>query len=210
MNSRTATIASGVLFAVLLLAATSILQGSALPFLDSGDELAQGFADDRDAILAGAQLGVLAAAALVWLAVQLRRSFGDNGGSYGTAMIAGGTFAAAALATGLSVYASGALRAEEDGSLSPEAAATISDIGGVIIGGAAMVGMGVLVLAFGLAAARTAWRVPVWFGWVSVVLGVALFALPINYLGLFAVPVWAVIASVLLATGERASPAAAR
>jgi len=199
MNNRNATLASGVLFAVLLLAG-GLLMTSKLPFLDPADDLAQGFVDDSGTILAGSQMTVLAAAALVWFAVQLRRSLGAEAESYGRAVFGGAVWAAAVIASSAAVLGSGALRGEEDGMLSPEAASTISDMGTVLLGGAAMVGLGVMILSYGLAAVRTRSPLPGWFGWVSVLIGVALLILPINWLGIFAVPVWALVTSGLLFT----------
>jgi len=159
MNNRNATLISGALFAVLLFAGGALMT-SKLSFLDPGGELAKGFVDDSGTILAGGQVSVLAAAALVWFAGQLRRSLAAEADGYGRAAFGGAVFAAAVIASSAAVLSSGALRAEEDGALSPEAASTIADIGIVLLGGGAMVGLGVMILSYGLAAARTRSAVP--------------------------------------------------
>lgn len=190
MTERNARLISGVLFAVLMFVAGVLLQGS-LGFGDPGAELAEAFVDDGDGILAAAQLGMLGMAALMWFVSLLRRLVPD---AAGRAMTAGAVWGAAAFAAGMAIYASGALRADEDGSIPAATAAATGDIAGVTTGGAAMVGFGVMILAFGLATSRGRAPVPSWFGVISAVLGVLLFVLPINWLGMIAVPVWALVA----------------
>lgn len=193
MTERNARLISGVLFAVLMFVAGALLQGS-LAFGDPGAELAEAFLDDGDGILAAAQLGVLGMAALMWFVSMLRRLVPD---AAGRAMTAGAVWGAAAFAMGMAIYASGALRADEDGGIPAATAAATGDMAGVVAGGAAMVGFGVMILAFGLAASRGQTPTPSWFGIVSVILGVLLFVLPINWMGLIAVPVWALVAAVV-------------
>jgi hypothetical protein len=69
----------------------------------------------------------------------------------------------------------------------------------------AVAGLGVLVLAGGLAAVRHG-GLPNWLGWVGIVIGVVMFT-PAGFIAFLASGVWVAIASILLTLGrQRAQP----
>lgn len=105
--------------------------------------------------------------------------------------------AAALLLAGAVAFAVAALRAEDAGAIDPNAAATLTDLGNVLLAAAAPVALGIVTAATALASLRTG-ILPTWLGWVSVVLSVGLVILPINFMVVVLFLVWAVIVGILL------------
>ena len=189
---------SGVAFAVLVLVGIGLT--SDLGFLDPPQDLAKVYVDDSGRVLAGAQVLVLAAFLLVWFVGTLRtRIHSAEGGPCRLASTAfgGGVAAAALLLAGAVAFAVAALRAEDAGAIDPNAAATLTDFGNVLLAAAAPVALGIVTAATALASLRTG-ILPTWLGWISVVLSVGLVILPINFMVVVLFLVWAVIVGILL------------
>jgi hypothetical protein len=189
---------SGVAFSVLVLVGIGLT--SDLGFLDPPQELAKVYVEDSGRVLAGMQVLALAAFLLVWfvgtLRARIHRAEGGVGRLASTAF-GGGVAAAALLLAGAVAQGAAALRAEDAGAIDPNAAATLTDLGNVLMGAAAPVALAVVTAATALAALRTP-ILPTWLAWISVVLSVGLIILPINFMVVVLFLVWAVAVGILL------------
>ena len=194
---------SGVVFVVLFVVSAAMLP---IDFGEEPDSLASSFADDMGRFIGAAQLAVIAGAALLWFSGTLASALLANGAGHRLAGIArmGGAAAATLLIAGAVVFAVGALRADEDGSIAPEAATAVADIGLVLVAAAMPVASAVLVGATAVAALRTRRILPTWLAWVSVVLAVALVILPINFIAVLFLAVWVLVVSGLMIMGRLA------
>ena len=189
---------SGVAFAVLVVAGIGLTAD--LGFLDPPQDLAKVYIEDSGRVLAGSQLLVLAAFLLVWFVGSLRASIHTAEGGVGrlaNTAFGGGVAAAALLLAGAVAQAVAALRAEDAGAIDPNTAATLTDLGNVLMAAAAPVALAVVTAATALASLRTA-ILPTWLAWISVVLSVGLIILPINFVVAALFLVWAVVVGVLL------------
>jgi hypothetical protein len=194
---------SGVVFVVLFIVSAALLP---FDFMDDPDSLATSFADEMGRFLGAAQLAVIAGAALLWFSGTLASALLANGAGHRLAGIAriGGAAAATLLIAGAIVLGAGALRADEDGSIAPETATAVADIGLILIAAAMPVAAAVLVGATAVAALRTRRILPTWLAWVSVVLSVALVILPINFIAVAVFAIWVLAVSGLMIAGRLA------
>ena len=189
---------SGVAFSVLVLVGTALT--SDLGFLDPPQDLAKVYIEDTGRVLAGMQTLALAAFLLVWFVGSLRARIHiaeGGGGRLANTAFGGGVAAASLLLAGVVAFGAAALRAEDAGTIDPNAAATLTDLGSVLMGAAAPVALAIVTAATALASLRTG-ILPTWLGWVSVVLSVGLVIMPINFIVTLLFLVWAVVVAILL------------
>jgi hypothetical protein len=192
---------SGVVAVVLFVVSAALLP---FDFMDEPDSLASSFADDTGRYFGAAQLAVIAGAALLWFSGTLASALLRNGAGFRLAGIAraGGTAAATLSIAGAIVLVAGALRADEDGSIAPEAATVVADVGLILTAAAMPVAAAVLVGATAVAALRTRRILPTWLAWVSIVLTLALIILPINFIAVPLFGIWVLVVSGLMITGR--------
>ena len=202
---------TGIAPILLGLAGLIVLEGPAdRPEYDASPGLILSYFGDRDTVIFGSFLLMLAAVAFFWFVGSLRAVLRPAEGGAGrlSAVAFGGGLAAAAFM--LAVPASnvfGALYAEQ---LSPEGAQVFYLFGDVFLYPAAM-GAAVLVAATGLVALRTG-VLPRWLGAVSLVLALWLLVPPLGsaagdpenaaaWTGLAALPavlLWTAVTAVVL------------
>lgn len=208
---------TGIAVLVLGLAGLIVLEGPAdRPELDAPRAVILAYFGDRDTVIFGSFLLMLAAVFFLWfvgvLRAVLRRAEGDVGRL--SAIAYGGGVAAAAFM--LAVPASnvaGALFAEQ---LSPEGAQTFYLFGDAFLYPAAMAAA-VLVAATALVAIRTG-ALPRWLAWLSLALALWLLIPPLGSSGgtqpenpaawtglaaLPAVPLWTAVTGVVLVLKSR-------
>lgn len=188
---------SGVVFAVLAVAALGAW-GDVIEPGEAAGVRSDAFVADPQKGLAGAQLLGLAAFALVWFGASLRRVIGVAHDRLAALAYGGTVTSAALLLAGAATHGALALRADELGALDAEAAAVVGDVGTLLVGSAAPIGMALVTAATALAALRTGAVLPAWAAWVSVVLSVALVAMPINYVAVLGFFVWAAALGIVL------------
>jgi hypothetical protein len=196
---------AGVGFFLLALLG-NILPGEAPDFLDDPQEYADYFVDNSDQVLVGMNVGLVSLVLLIWFLGSLRRRLlrGEDGdGPFSVVAYGAGLVATALIAAGFALFALAGLRAGEDDAINPDIAATLADAASVLIGLAAPVAEATLLFTTAMVVLR--WRsLPVWLGWLSVVLGVLGLVGPISWLlGYFLFPLWVLITSVVIFLGER-------
>jgi hypothetical protein len=191
---------SGVVAVVLWIVAVFVLE-SASPGSDaSADEILAYFDEDAGSIWIGGFLFALGTAFFLWFVGVLRATFLAAEGPPGllTAIAFAGAIGKAVFDMGLvGGLTAGAIAANEADGLSAEAAQTL-----FFVDDAFFVGAEFMALVF-MAAAGTvilARRVlPAWLGWLALVIALGLLVVPIGWAFLlFGVPLWVLVASVLL------------
>ena len=190
---------SGVAFFVLVVVG-NLLPGEPPDFLDDPDTIADFYVDKSGEIMIGMSLALISLVFLLWFLARLRHRLAadeDGRAQFSVVAFGGGLVATSMLAAGLSLYTLGALRADEDGELSPELAVVFSDGGSVLMGLAAPIGMAVLLGAVAIVAVRFR-GFPAWFGWLSALMGLVGLIPPVSWVLLLAFPVWVLIASIVL------------
>ncbi len=179
-------------------------------FAGAPDEIAASFIRDSGAILASSSLYLLSSVFVLVFAGFLRsviaRAEGGDGRIATTAF--GGMVAGATLSMGgASLHAMGALRADEQGAISPEVATALHDVGMILYGLAAPMAMAVGVVACAVMAFRTGF-LPTWLAGASALLGLALLIPPINYIAINVFIFWCLAVGVTLYL--KAAPATTR
>jgi hypothetical protein len=149
--------------------------------------------------IASAIVGTFAVLFFVWFMGSLRsRIFRAEGGTgrLATLTFAGGVIAAVGIVVNNAIEFAAA---ESVGDVPPTVTQTLSvlyaDFWFPIV-----LGFGLLMLAAGLSALRFGW-LPVWAGWVTLVLGILSFT-PIGFFALLATIIWIAVVSVALFLGE--------
>jgi hypothetical protein len=183
---------------------------SASPGSDaSADEILAYFDDDAGSIFAGVFLFALGTAFFVWFLGSLRAAFLAAEGQPGrlTAVAFVGGVGKAVFDMGvMGGMAAGAIAADEADSLAPEAAQTLFFVDDAFFIGAEF--MALVFMAAAAALILTTRALPVWLGWLAVVIAVGLLVIPIGWAFLlFGVPLWVLLASVALFLGASARPA---
>ena len=195
--------------AFLVLALTGVLLTPSEPeFVAEASQWGAFYENDSGMILAASALFLTASPALLWFTVSLahvvRRAQGRDGSLAGL-VLAGGASAAALMLAASAMHAVAALRVEERGAIDPQHAAILADLSNAFFGIASPGALAVLVLATAVAALRHA-LLPRWFGAVSVVLGVALLAVPVSYIGAIVFTFWPAAAALALVLQPRGAP----
>ena len=120
------------------------------------------------------------------------------------ATVIGGTLFIAFVGVGLTLWSAPLLSADELTTAGAEAYLAYDDVGWVLLG-LGGVSIGVMIIAVSFAALAGRW-VPVWAGWISLVLGVAAFA-TIVAVGIFAWAAWLLAAGLVLLLLPARAPA---
>jgi hypothetical protein len=136
------------------------------------------------------------------LRTDLRRAGGT--GQLANAAFGGGVLAAAGFGILASVHLALADSADSAKTIAATPTLNVLDVNDFI---PAAAGLGVLVLAAGLAAVRHG-GLPKWLGWIGVVLGILAFT-PAGFFAFLLSGVWIVIASILLTLARQGAPATA-
>ena len=188
--------------AVVLLVAAALIGGEPVSADDPIEEIVDYFDDDKQQL--SAALGTLGALFLVFfagsLSARLRRSLADP--TLPAVTFGGGL----ALAIGFAIFSG----------ITFTAAETVNDLepGGIQVLAAlnewmffpAALGNAAFYLAAGLGVVKSG-ALPVWLGWVAVVLGV-LSVTPVGFIALIAGGIWIIVASIMMvmspAAGARA------
>jgi hypothetical protein len=166
----------------------------------SAFEMLAYFDDDSTSIFIGAFLFALGTAFFVWFLGSLRAAFLAAEGQPGrlTAVAFAGGVGKAVFDMGVvGAMAAGALAADESDDLSPQAAQSL-----FFVDDAFFIGAEFMALVFMTAAAAvilTRRPLPVWLGWLALVIALGLLIVPIGWAFLlFGVPLWVLLASVFL------------
>lgn len=189
----------------------SVVYGEGPDFVGDPGEIAAFYAEDPGSIITGDAIYLIAGLFLLCFVAGLRTALqrADGPGSaLATLPLIGGVAGTALMMGAAGIDAVGALRADDRGSIEPATAAAIWDISGGLFGLAAPVAWAAAVLATAMVALRSP-ALPSWLGAVSVVMGLALLILPIAYISILVMGLWAAIAGVVLfiATGKDLRPA---
>jgi hypothetical protein len=163
----------------------------------TAEEFLAYFRDNDLDVIAGSWIFATGALLFLWFLSGLRARFHAVEGAVGrlTALAFVTGVAVAVFLVGLaSTTASGAFSGDD---LTAGAAEALWAMTGVFFGGAELMGVvfaaatGVLILTTGV--------LPRWWGWITLVLALWLFILPIGWAGLlFGFPIWVLVTSVLL------------
>jgi hypothetical protein len=193
---------TGIWAIAFWLVAVLVIEGVGDPPGDATPEnLLAYFESDEPSIYIGGILFFIGSALLIWWSGALRASIGaagDVGERLGViAFGAGVAIAVLSMATFAPQISAAFTANESDAGLSPDAAQAMWAIGdGFFI--AAEIAAALLVATVGIAILRTR-LLPVWWAWVSFLLGVLLLIPFIGWAGLiFGFPIWIVVTSVLL------------
>jgi hypothetical protein len=190
---------TGVIFAVL--SAVLILVGlrDSPDFSGPPEEYLQFFTDHKDDVMLGSAAGLISVLFLIWFLGTVGAMLNRAEGGFGRVAqigVVGGAIGAGAWLIGIAAYLMPALRLDDQGKLSVELAAVFGDLSSILMGAAAPVGFGVLLLATALIGLRTK-AIPVWLTWISLVFGLVMEVPWISFIGIFAFPVWVLIVAVL-------------
>ena len=192
---------TGVLFTVF--AAVAILVGGDTPDTDApAAEILDHYADEGPVFIGVIAL-LLAGVALLFFAGVLRRHFAASGPDWLGAVVFGG---AVVFATGLGIFLSSQLALVDAADNEQESSLQALNILDNTSFGAAVIGLATVYLA-------SAWHVlasrslPVWIGWLALLLGIVAVAGPLGFFAFLAFPVWVLIASIALFQRTAAPPA---
>jgi hypothetical protein len=196
---------TGVVFVAIVVAVFAI--GGSTP--DSGDSAVKVqafYAKHSDKHMALAFIMSMSIPFLLFFVSSLRSDLRRAGGTgqLANAAFGGGVLAAAGFGLLASVHLALADSADNVKTIAATQTLNVLD-GNDFIPAAA--GLGVLVLAAGLAAVRHG-GLPNWLGWIGIVIGILTFT-PAGFFAFMAEGIWIIIASILLTQARRGAPAAA-
>ena len=194
---------TGVVFVVLVIVATFVLGET--PAADDPLEDAVNFwYDNKDSAIAASIMGAVASAFLLWFAGTLRGALADAEG--GSRRLANTAFGGAVVGTAgwLMLVAFTFAAADTVGDVAPEVTQALSVAQADLFFPLAA-GFAVFLLASGLAIVRWG-ALPVWTGWVALVLGVAALT-PAGFFAIVVMLAWIVAVSLLLFMAATPAPA---
>lgn len=169
-------------------------------WLAPGEEIAAHLAESSGRVWIGTILTVLSAPFLLWflgsLWRRMRAAEGDPA-RLSVVMFGGGVTAAAAMVAGGAVWSAAAARVDDAGSIDPVYAALSYDLGALMWGLAAPIGLAVVLLSFAVLSIRAATH-PAWWGWLSGAIGVVLLVPPIAWAAMLAGLLWILVMSIWL------------
>ena len=192
---------TGVAFVVLVI--VGFLVGGEPPDADSPvQEIVDHYQDNGDSIFAGALLGVVGAALLIFFAGILRKVLREAEGENGVLSLV--AFAGAVvLAVGAAIDGTISIAlADKADAIDPAAVQALQALWDNDFLPLAL-GAGVFLFASGLSIVRHA-AMPKWLGWVAILFGVISFT-PIGFAGFIGGGVWILVVSVLLTLRFRAA-----
>ncbi len=189
---------SGLIFVVLYLV-PGILVGGQVGFMPDAQGLIAFMSSNAQTVYLAGYLGTLSAFFLLWFAGTLRgvlKGTAPVGDPLADIAFGGGVAAAVLMAAGHAGFGVLSERAASAASIGPDAAIATIDTWGSLSGVALPIAFAALIGATGLALVRTK-VLPAWFGWVSVVLALALLT-PFSWAVLTLILVWLVVISLWL------------
>jgi hypothetical protein len=199
---------TGVVAVALWIIGVFVLE-SVAPDGESAEEILAYFDDEATSIFIGAFLFALGTAFFLWFVGILRAALHAAEGPPGrlTAIVFAGAVGKAVFDMGLAgAAAAGALAADEADDLSPEGAQALFFIDDAFFIGAEF--MAVVFMAAAAATILTTRALPVWLGWLALVIALGLLVVPIGWAFLlFGVPLWVLLASVMLFVRASRMPA---
>lgn len=191
---------TGVVAVVLWIVGVIVLENASPGEDASAAEILAYFEEDETSIFIGAFLFALGTAFFVWFLGSLREVFLGAEGQPGrlTAVAFAGGLGKAVFDMGvMGGVAAGAIAADEADDLSPEAAQALSSFDTAFFVGAEFMAF-VFMTAAG-AVILTTRAMPVWLGWLGLLVALGLLVFPIGWAFLlFGVPLWVLLASVIL------------
>jgi hypothetical protein len=202
---------TGVAAVVLWIVGVFVLE-SASPGGDaSAFEMLAYFEEDSTSIYVGAFLFALGTAFFVWFLGSLRAAFLAREGQPGqlTAVAFAGGVGKAVFDMGvMGGMVAAALAADETDDLSPQAAQSLFFLDDAFFIGAEF--MALVFMAAAGAVILITRALPVWLGWLALLIALGLLIVPIGWAFLlFGVPLWVLLASVTLYLRGPEAPAAA-
>jgi hypothetical protein len=200
---------TGVVAVALWIIGIFVLENASPDSDASPDEILAYFDDDSASIYAGAFLFSLGTAFFVWFLGSLRTAFLAAEGQPGrlTAVVFAGGVGKAVFDMGvMGGFVAGALAADEADPLSPEAAQTLFFVDDAFFIGAEF--MAFVFMAAAGAVILTRRALPMWLGWLAVLIALGLLVFWIGWAFLlFGVPLWVLLASVILFLRSSGPPA---
>jgi hypothetical protein len=200
---------TGVVAVVLWIIGIFVLEDASPGDDASAFEVLASFEDEDTSIFVGSFLFVLGTAFFVFFLGSLREAFLRAEGQPGrlTAVaFAGGLGKAVFDMAFVGVFAAGAIAADDSDDFSPQAAQAVASVDTAFFIGAEF--MALVFLAAAGAVILTSRALPVWLGWLALLVALGLLIVPIGWAFLLiGVPLWVLLASVVLFLG--ASPRAA-
>jgi hypothetical protein len=199
---------TGVVAVALWIIGVFVLESAAPGSDASPDEMLAYFDDDAASIFTGAFLFSLGTAFFVWFLGSLRAAFlgAEGQPAHLTAIAFAGGVGKAVFDMGvMGAVVAGALAADEADELTPEAAQTFFFMDDAFFIGAEFMAFVFMSAAGALILTKRA--LPVWLGWLALVIALGLLIFPIGWAFLlFGVPLWVLLASVLLFLRTTALP----
>jgi hypothetical protein len=185
---------TGIVF-VLLVVIAVIIQGDTPDTHATAQEVQSFYSKHHDKMEGSAGLIAVSIPFLVFFVSTLFRALraAGGGGRLAAAAFGGGILLAAGIAVGSTIQIAAAEAGKKAATLGvTQTLHVLNDNSYIPIGA----GMGVLVLASGLAAVRYG-ALPRWLGWAGIVLGVLSFT-PVGFFAFLASALWLVVTAVIL------------
>lgn len=208
MEDRRITPLAGFLSVVLFVIGVFVLESGDMPDDDAtGAQIATFFSDNLERLALGAICWGLGVIALIWFLDGLRTHILPASGQLARLTYGFGFAAAIFILASALPDVAGALASDNlDRALDPGAAEAFDNLGDAFFIGAELMLAG-FFSAVGLAAIQR--RVlPIWLGWISLILAVVAVILPIGWaVVIFAFPLWLLLVSALLWLRREPSPA---
>jgi len=182
----------GVLFSVVMV--VGFLVGGETPDTDASAAEIFDHYDDEGPILVGVIALLIAGVLLMFFAGALRRHLAAVGPEWLATVVFGG---AVAIAAGLGMFLSSQVALVDAADKNQEGALQTLNILDNSNFGPVVVGLTVMYLA-------SAWHVlvsrslPVWIGWISLLLGILALLGPLGFIAFLAFPIWVLIVSIAL------------
>lgn len=201
---------SGVVFLVISLIGALLLYPADAPdFVDRPEEIASFYGEHGSDLLPPGVSYLLGGFFLLWFVGTLRAHLSlAEGGAGRLASIAfgGGVAATSLLWAAAATDLVAALRVDENGEIDPEVATVYWDLGTILFGVAAPVGMAVLLGASAVAAFRFG-ALPIWLGGLGALIAVGCLIPPIAFIVIIVSFFWVAVTGIVLAFTKPAQPA---
>ncbi|MFN2136520.1 MAG: hypothetical protein ACK2UK_11235 [Candidatus Promineifilaceae bacterium] len=199
---------SGIFFVILYLV-PGILVGGQVGFMPDGQAILAFMSSNAQTVYLAGYLGTLSAFFLLWFAGSLRgvlKGAAPAGDPLADIAFGGGVAAAVLMAAAHAGFGVLSERAASAAGVGPDAAVATIDTWGSLSGVALPIAFAAMCGATGLALVRTK-ILPGWFGWVSVLLALALLT-PVSWAVLTLILIWLVVISLWLFFRMGREPAA--
>ena len=201
---------SGVVFLVISLIGALLLYPADAPdFVDRPEEIASFYGEHGSDLLPPGVSYLLGGFFLLWFVGTLRAHLSlAEGGAGRLASIAfgGGVADTSLLWAAAATDLVAALRVDENGEIDPEVATVYWDLGTILFGVAAPVGMAVLLGASAVAAFRFG-ALPIWLGGLGALIAVGCLIPPIAFIVIIVSFFWVAVTGIVLAFTKPAQPA---